>query len=403
MPDPQYDLNTKGLGRLATFAAETATGKYDANASQEGSLAKILKPVSGGIQTINVVQDYQWTLSLKKDWTEWEEVPYVRLKEYKCVDSSIKKQLGFYYQLSKDTAGATALGLTPSQTAANKIAGKFASETSIDVYADIWPKDNPTNFEYIFPYFQKTGMELNTEQWTNLGSLGDSLKDLAEGAAKIEGGDAAAALAKKFGQTMDVLQAGSQAILNYNYPTVSVTDRPRIFSSHNDRSITITFNLYNTVNPDDWQDNRNLTYLLMSQNLFNKRDLTTGVPPVFYDVYIPGQYYSYASCVTNLKVDYLGNQRLLYGDYIVPDAYEVSITLQELVKPSKNQFEAVQNGAARSYVAINNYRNVPSAAMNKGGDGAVAALANIFTKKTNTNEQGQSVTPSQVNGKPPSK
>lgn len=350
-PSPSYNLNQKGLGRLATFTAETATAKNVGAGQREGSLASTLQPNGGGTQEINVVQDYPWTLSNKKDWTQWEEVPYVKLKEYKCVDSSIKKQLGFYFQLTKDTAAAIASGIGKSTETMNS--------ESIDVYADIWPKDNPTRFEYIFPYFNKTGLELNTEQWTNLDPMGDSLKDVATGIAKQIGGKAAEQIADKFGKGLDLLQAGSQLALQALYPSVAITDRPRVFSSHNERSITINFTLYNTLNPDDWQNNRDLAYLLMSQNLFNKRDLTTGVPPVFYDVYIPGQYFSYASCVTQLKVDYLGNQRLMFNEYIVPDAYDITMTLTEMVKPSKNQFDAVQSGAARNYVNVNR-RNAPA-------------------------------------------
>jgi len=362
MDSPSYNISNKGLvegrngSRLATFVPERASAKNVEGGMREGSLAHTLKPIGNGTQEINVVQDYQWTLSDKKDWSQWEEIPYIRLKEYKCVDSSIKKQLGFYYQLVKDSASALKDALPGTN------GGVSNQQTTTDVYADIWPKDNPTNFQYVFPYFQKTGLELNTEQWTNLGSIGDSLKSISEGAAKMKGTPGAAKMAEKFGQAIDLVSAGSEALLQMSYPNVSVTDRPRIFSSHNERSVTINFVLYNTINPDDWMKNRNLAYLLMSQNLFNKRDLTTGVPPVFYDVYIPGQYFSYASCVTQLKVDYLGNQRLFNSDYIVPDAYDITMVLTEMVKPSKNQFEAIQSGEARDYVKVNKSESSTKAA-----------------------------------------
>ena len=81
----------------------------------------------------------------------------------------------------------------------------------------------------------------------------------------------------------------------------------------------------------------------MNQNTMYKTSFVTGVPPVFYDIFIPGQYYCWASCVTNLNVGNLGNTRLI-NNYIVPDAYQVEITLTEMVLPSKNQFNARFSG-----------------------------------------------------------
>jgi hypothetical protein len=88
----------------------------------------------------------------------------------------------------------------------------------------------------------------------------------------------------------------------------------------------------------------------MSQNLFNKRNFITGLPPCWYKVTIPGIYYSVASCVTNIAVENLGNTRMLQAqgfgtNFIVPDAYQVRITLQEMAMPSKNQFEYAKTGA----------------------------------------------------------
>lgn len=344
----QYDIAGKQLGNLAKFVNESASGAGGQGAVKEGGLATTLVPLNDSYQEINVVSEYPWTLS-RVD----EEVPYVRLREYKCVDSSIKKQIAFYVQLAKDT-GSDAAPLLGAL--AGKVGGMMGAkktyDASIDVYTDIWPKDNPTGFNYMFPYFNKTGFELGSEAWTSIGNIGDSIKQIANGIAAAKGGEAAGKKAEKLGKTLDLIEAGSNASLNAQYPAVGITDRPKMFNSHSDRTITINFTLYNTINADDWQKNRDLVYLLMSQNLFNKRDLTTGVPPVFYDVYIPGQYFSYASCMTNFKVDYLGNQRLLYDRFIVPDAYDVTISLTELVKPSKNQFESIQNGAAIDHVNV---------------------------------------------------
>ena len=326
------------LGRIATFAAETATGAIKDQEKPEGSLANTLRPTAGGGQ-INVVKQYRWTLS---QTLNREDVPYVRLIEYKCTESSIKKQFDFY-----------AKGVIPS-TAGSALGVSAETKEVLDVYKEIFPKDHPTDFSYWFPYFSKTGFDLSTPNWESLDSIGGAISDITGGIDKTLGTKVGGLIK---GAT-DLASAGANALMNVQYPSVGVADRPKIFMGHNDRTINISFTLFNTVDEGDWIWNRDLIYLLMSQNLFNKRDYVTGVPPVFYDIYIPGQYYCYAAAMTDIKIENVGNQRLLYHDFIVPDAYQVNLTLTELVKPSKNQFEAITNGAGRSFVNSSTVKSV---------------------------------------------
>ena len=139
--------------------------------------------------------------------------------------------------------------------------------------------------------------------------------------------------------------------LKLSSPVVGAVDRPSQFKEHSERSITIEFPLYNTIKPQDWTKNRDFWYIFASQNLFLKRDFVTGLPPVFYRIFIPGQYYCHAACVTKFEVTNLGNIRA-YEDYLVPDAYQVSITLQEMLMPSLNQFQAVITGQAAGRVTV---------------------------------------------------
>jgi hypothetical protein len=320
----------------------SSIAKFEPEHDSSGALASRLTPV-GGSQLINVVANYRWTLS---DLSDTEEIPYIKLKEYYCNEAQLKRRFDAFAGGIRDLGKAT--------TGEHK--------EILSVYDSIFPKDNPTKFEYMFPYFNQTGFELNSRPWEALDSLGDSLKELGSAAigaiaqSKLSEstnkagrivGNAAKFLASDAGKAAVEGIAGA---VGQMYASVGEVDRPKIFMGHNTRQISITFPLYNTVSEEDWGKNRDLIYLLMSQNLFNKRDFTTGVPPVFYDVHIPGQYYSYASCMTDVKVEYLGNQRLLYSDYVIPDGYQVTLTLQEMLMPSKNQFEAVTNGSAKNYV-----------------------------------------------------
>jgi hypothetical protein len=326
-----YDITTP-LGSIAEFGSALTGNMKD---QKEGSLARTLKPKTNEWSDsgqINVVKDYPWTISNKNR----DDVPYVRLIEYACNESMIKRQIDFYGKLLPDKFQLTS-----------------GTKEVLQVYDEIFPKDNPTDFSYWIPYFNKTSFELASQNWTQLDSIGESLKGIMGGASKF----ASAIGLRGVGKGLDIAtQIGefagtaAEAALAWNYPSAGVQDRPRVFAGHNERQVTISFPLFNTINEWDWTKNRDLVYLLMSQNLYNKRDYITGIPPVFYDVYIPGQYYCYAASMTNINVENLGNTRLIDGAYIVPDAYQVTLTLSEMVSPSKNQFEAITSGAAKRFV-----------------------------------------------------
>ena len=346
MPSYEVTLNNKGLGDFAKFSIPVEdSGKPD-QAAAEGTLARTLVPKNKNYE-IDVVSDYKWTLSNVFDIDQMEEIPYIRLKEYRCLESSIQKQYSFYTQYSADVIGSS------TNT------GSKTKKGVLDDYENLWPRTNPSGFTYKFPYFNKTGQELASEPWQNLDSVGEALKNVAGGVSKLLPKGLREKLDKGVGIAESIVDVANFS-MNAQYPSVGVVDRPKIFMAHNDRSMNISFTLYNTADERDWEINKDLIYLLMSQNLFNKRDFTTGIPPVFYEVYVPGQYYSYASCMTNFKVDHLGNQRLLRNkqdeEYIVPDAYQIDLTLSELVKPSKNQYEALITGEARKNVTTRTFR-----------------------------------------------
>ena len=169
-----FDISTKPLGSIATFQAESATGKPGQPSSQkEGSLASTLKPLSVQGGAINVVKGYKWTLS---DVSERNDIPYVRLIEYKCTESSIKRQLEFY-----------AKGIVPdSARNVAGLAGVSAGEQEIlNVYQEIFPKDQPTDFSYWFPYFNETGFDLSTPNWEALDSIGGAIGDITSGFDKM--------------------------------------------------------------------------------------------------------------------------------------------------------------------------------------------------------------------------
>lgn len=287
----------------------------------QGSLAKIYKPGPGSNNGyVNVTKNFPWTLSQSVR----ESAPIVYVKEFQINESQIKRQSFFY----------------------GSGVGNFLNTRDIlDVYNQLYPKEkqNETGFTYSFPYFSDINFEVNTPMWDSLDTL-EAAKNTITGIAGALGGKD---IQQLIGKGIDVVGAGAMAGLAAMYPKVGITDRPRLWNSHEPRSISIKFPLFNTYDPDDWLKNRELCELLVNQNLYNKRDFITSIPPVFYELTIPGQHYSAASCVTNLTIYNRGNMRLLSDDnsnvYNIPDVYEINITFTDMVMPSKNMFQSIKN------------------------------------------------------------
>lgn len=362
MPDPAEPTTSNGTVQGPTQTGNQAVGNADAFAlPPDGS--PLEKPITfDETATTDVVHDYPWTLSNVEKRTD---IPTIKLFEHRTTESILKRQVLFYglgqKELMSPNGNDSLLGkgldfLADLGGAAAKTGGL------LDVYREIFP-DSKTGNIYEFPYFTESYMELSGPNWLQmdeitktLGQATDAISNLVSDAGKFIGKKNINNLAQRVSGGLNILgdiggmaQSGQQAYLRSQYPVVGMYDRPRIFSSHNERSVTIEFPLFNTVHQDHWKKNRNLLYKLMSKFLFFKTSFITGAPPVFYRVLVPGQYFSFASCVTDYKVRNLGNTRLIEGN-IIPDAFQVSITLTEMCMPSINQFQAMASGEALDYV-----------------------------------------------------
>ena len=290
--------------------------------------ANVFKPQGDGY--IDVVGDYMWTLSPK---AARSMAPYIVLKEFEVNEGNIKRSTFAY-----------------GKAAINAVGGMLIDyESSLAPYEELFPKDKPTGFRYSLPYFSDVNFTVSSPEWTQLDNL-EKLGGMVKGAANLayEGaGDALATGTKVIGGL-----AGGALDIFGGYPKIGIMDRPKMWPGHATRTTEIKFSLFNTVNADDWKQNRDLCVLLINQNLYNKRDAITSIPPVFYEIMVPGQHYSYASCVTNITISNRGNMRPMHHEgakgklnkMIVPDAYEVSIQLTDMVIPSKNMFQHINDG-----------------------------------------------------------
>lgn len=277
--------------------------------------------------TWDVVKEYPWTLTKNKALLD--EAPYVTLYEYEIDESTIQTQTSYYSTAARNAADRNVDPLSP--------------------YENLFPRSKPINV-YNFPYFSDTNFKLSTPTWQSLDTL-EQGKKFVEGIGGVLGGPKGAELV---GSLIEGTAAVAGAALAVAYPKVGIMDRPKLWQSHDFRTVEIKFYLFNTLGPNDWKKNWNLCWHLVNQNLFTKRDFITGIPPVYYEFIIPGQHYSFAASVTDLTIYNRGNMRRI-EDRIVPDVYEVNMTLQDMVMPSRNLFQAIRN--KQQQVTVNGFRS----------------------------------------------
>ena len=111
-------------------------------------------------------------------------------------------------------------------------------------------------------------------------------------------------------------------------------------------TVTINFTLYNTTRLNAWKDNYKFLYLFSLRNLPFRIDATTFVPPLLYDVIIPGIKRLPVCAVSNLTIVPKGMIRtLICNNFLggsgqisvnVPESWEVSIGFQCLIGKSAN-------------------------------------------------------------------
>lgn len=283
--------------------------------SDVGGLAKFLVP--NGKPVVDVVQNYSWT-STRRDLKAREETPYIVLTEFRLLTSSLINSAKYF--------------LTGAQ---QQVSNSPAAEKTMSGYKGLIDFNFPTGFSYVFPYFNDVANEVQSS-WTTLDA--------------VEKGMDALGVVKGAREGAELFLNAARTAYEANFPRVGVMDRPKLWEQSTPRSINIKFPLFNTREFKDIKNNWELCYLLLYQNMFNKRDFVTAIPPVFYTVYAPGQYYTIAAYVSDLKIYNRGNIRRLKIDSgeprNIPDVFEIDMTLTDMVMPSQNMLSRIMNNEA---------------------------------------------------------
>lgn len=127
----------------------------------------------------------------------------------------------------------------------------------------------------------------------------------------------------------------------------------------NGDGVTVNFTLYNTTKLNAWKENYKFLFLFYLRNLPMRIDFASFVPPLLYDVLVPGIKQLPVCCVEGLNIVPRGMTRVLTCENFlagnnkndksmvvnVPEAWEVTINFRSLIANSMNlMIEGVYGG-----------------------------------------------------------
>lgn len=324
---------------------------------------------------VNVRDLHHWTES---PISSRREVPMLNLKEQKIINNvnlnnmlqmvyaALGSAVGAYNMIADGEVGEKLEFVKQMISQANdkeqqkkimeEIRNQAASETPTDVtkYSDpMNPYKNKyttqaTGFKYVLPYMENKWVE----QTSNFSGDG------GEGGNIIGTITAAARTLKAYADVAGLVKTLAPGRL---------IEQPKAFNfSGREKSYTVSFPLFNTKSYAEVVRNWQFLHLLAYQNVPNRVNADLVDPPCIYEAYIPGVWYSKYSAITNMNVEYIGARREMFLPIqvldkpsdagsdagstqdetwllqrkktvaIIPDAYQVTITLTELFPDSQN-------------------------------------------------------------------
>jgi hypothetical protein len=229
------------------------------------------------------------------------------------------------------TKGANLLGDDPD----------FLKDSWLNPYKGLY-LTQPTPWVYHLPFFQSKYQTTNSNWGADASSTGGQLlqgiSDLAQAGANL------------VGMFESLMKAGS------------FQEKSKFFQfSQDGDSINLSFPLINTGNAtfDDVVNNWQFIFMLIYQNRPERIDRNIVKPPKLYEVTIPGVRYIPFAYISNIDIEYKGSRRQMTipipyikeesgsstGDSqrqtydlttIIPEAYQVNLTITSLVSDSKN-------------------------------------------------------------------
>jgi hypothetical protein len=249
---------------------------------------KLIRVNNGVVDVVNNTE-YHWTVSNKN--LARAEVPTIIIKEYQQNVSSIEQGIRYWANQAKVL---TATGVTA------------------DPYEALYSVSNAEEGnEYTFPFYSTYHHIIQNAWGENKGVVGQTVRTVEEAvtqAARVVFPSAGIESAKSWEGTTPV---------TYQF----------------------SFQLLNTYDPlNDIAKNKELIRALIHNNLLDKIDFISVRPPAICEIRIPGIRGTTVGVLNTINVENMGQINRI-DEVNVPDAYNITITVQELLTESRQIFE----------------------------------------------------------------
>ena len=305
----------------------------------------------------DVLNDFDWTASINKKQMAGK-IPYIRLTEFKLTANNALNGLAAAAMAFADlnrstTAGSAKLGnaastvtqgtlLSPAGGAA-KLAGDIGaaagaavapylkkaedyikSKTNdsfghegqhlMDVFGNLYARES-TGRTYTLPYYNRDFFHASN-------SFSDSTEETPAAV----------------GAMYDTIKAAG-AIPSL-FETGVYVQRPKFyqFASAPEPAVNISLTLYNTLTPMSYLKHAKFIQQLALNNLPRRVTRVVVEPPCIYEVFIPGKAFYPYCFISRLQVNNVGTRRLINNE-IVPDAFQIDISLTSLTKDASNFYD----------------------------------------------------------------
>jgi len=341
MPKPQYKYiwHFDNQGSQGQEAPELIGANGNGNNglfSTTDGIGRAVTPDIPSYTYVNISREYSWTLNDERD-----EVPRVILKEMTPSASSTLTRAKYWASQISDFD----LGLLNNHVLAS--------------YEGLYITDD-TGFFYDIPQLNGTQLETNQNSFgagDSGGGLFESAGNVASellGGSKSKAGKAIGALTQGVGAAVE-LGGLAGDVIGKTRELVGggagyFTEQPKFYQhGQGARSYDVRFPLYNTTTFEDLLRNFQVAFMLVYQNLPNRNSKQTVRPPMMYEVTCPGVSYCPWAYMSKVKVEFIGARRemslpLPFEDadnyrnvrVVVPEAYDITLTIQELVSHTRN-------------------------------------------------------------------
>jgi hypothetical protein len=358
-----------------------AAGDSDSRSAKMGTAPKLLHMSDNGGkgQTthqgdpttsktfVNVLQQFPWHNSPYNSITT-DTTPYIDMIEHNITANPMLNQIAANLSVMgnsmdlkeivdeassyKDDDSAISAWKQATDALDPQIWDQTVSGNTLFPYNNMY-STKPTGFRYVMPYFSKNHHQVANAFTTDAGETGSGM-----------GGGA-------LGTGMNLAEGAANAFKLFSGNLVepgSYIEKSKFYSfAGRERSYQFQFPISNCrISPGlseeatisrNWQ----LMFLLIYQNSPNRCSRDLILPPCIYEAHIPGIWYSKYAFISQLNVEFLGTRRLLPVtfntlpegdttqqlttiDAIIPDVYQVTITLTEMVGESQNMLYHMSKG-----------------------------------------------------------